>query len=157
LPIGCERNTEDLTIFNLAFGNLGMWNTKVEHYSLHSDFQHSPFEETGFADERYSSFITTPRSLPRVDPPIVGPLSERYKSGVYLLRYFFKIHFCVILLCKHFFPRISLPFRYSGRILERISHIFLFLQALAKAIRMDALRRSSRISRKETIRNVNRR
>ena len=115
LPIGCERNTEYLTIFHLAFGNVGNLKTNPEHYPLHSNFQHSPFEATGFTDEPYSPFITTPKSLPRVVPPIVGPLPERYKSGVYPLWYFFKIHVCVILLSRHFFHKCFLPFMPSGR------------------------------------------
>jgi len=62
--------------FHLAFGNVGILNKKAENRTLHSDFQYSPFEATGFGDEQYSSFITTRMSLPRVDPPIVGPLPE---------------------------------------------------------------------------------
>ena len=126
LFVGCERNTEDLTIFHLAFGNMGILNTKKEHHPLRSHFQHSPLEATGFPDEQYSSFITTRKSLQCVDTPIVGPLPERYKSGVYPRRYFFKVHFCVILLSKHFFPKWFLPFRSSGWNLLRISHIYVF-------------------------------
>ena len=120
-----------ITTFHLAFRNVRTLNTKAEHYPPHGDLQHSPFEATGFADEQYSSFITTPTSLPHVDLPIVGPLPERYKYGVYPLRYSFQIHFCGIVLSKHFFPKFFLPFRSPGRNLARISHIFFLLQALA--------------------------
>ena len=77
------------------------------------------------------SFITTPTSLLHVDLPIVRTLPKRYKSGVYPLRYSFKIHFCAILSSKHFFSKCFLTFRSSGRNLEYSSHIFFLLQALA--------------------------